>query len=237
MKRFYTLALSEFDPQAGHHRILLDGRPVKTPAREPLAVPGDALAAAITAEWMGQGETIDPATMPMTGFANATIDRVLPDVQAFAKTIAAYGASDLLCYRAADPAELTAEQARLWDPLLDWARTRYDVAFAVTSGIMPVDQPGATVERLAAAIDALDPWLLAGLSTLVSIGGTLVGALALVEGATTPDALWDAAHLDEDWQARQWGEDAEAAKRAAARRAQFDDAARWCALVRERASI
>lgn len=231
MKRFYTLALSERDEATGHHRILLDGRPVKTPAREPLAVPGAALAAAIVSEWAAQGERIDPATMPMTGFANAAIDRVLPDVAGFAKGIAAYGASDLLCYRADDPAELVAEQAAHWDPLLDWARGHYGVDFAVTSGIMPVDQPAATVQRLSDAVAALDPWLLSALSTIVSIAGTLVGALALVEGRVTADDLWTAAHVDEAWQARQWGEDAEAVARAAVRRVQFDDAARYCALV------
>lgn len=229
MKRFYTLALSERDGE--HHRILLDGRPVKTPAREPLSVPGEALAAAIVSEWTAQGERIDPATMPVTGFANAAIDRVLPDIATFAQGIAAYGASDLFCYRADDPAELVAEQAAAWDPILDWARDRYGVDFAVTSGIMPVDQPAATVERLSTAVAALDPWLLSAFSTIVSIAGTLVGGLALVEGRVTAEALWSAAHVDEAWQARQWGEDAEAVARTAARRVQFDDAARYCALV------
>ncbi|HEX7853932.1 MAG TPA: ATP12 family protein [Sphingobium sp.] len=231
MKRFYTLVLSQRDQDNGLHRILLDGRPVKTPGKEPLAVPSDALAAAIVSEWAGQGEKIDPATMPIMGFANASIDQVLPDVATFAKGIAAYGANDLLCYRASDPNELVAEQAQLWDPLLDWARDRYDVAFVVTSGIMPVDQPAATVERLYAAVDALDPWLLSGFSTLVSISGSLLGSLALVEGVITADALWAAAHVDEAWQARQWGEDAEAIARNAIRRGQYDDAARYCALV------
>lgn len=234
MKRFYTLALSELDPQTGDFRILLDGRAVKTPARAPLAVPNAALAAAIVAEWMAQGEQIDPATMPMTGFANASIDRVLPDVATFAATVAAYSASDLLCYRASDPAALLAEQAAHWDPLLDWARDHYAVAFAITHGIMPIDQPGATVERLTAAVDALNPWLLSAFSTIVSITGSLVGGLALVEGAVTPEALWAAAQIDEDWQARQWGQDADAVARDAIRHIQFDDAARYCALVKAR---
>ncbi len=231
MKRFYTLALSERDGATGLHHILLDGRPVKTPARAPLAVPGDALAAAIVAEWSGQGETIDPASMPIAGFANSTIDQVLPDVAAFAGTIADFAASDLFCYRATDPAPLVAEQAAVWDTPLDWARARFDVAFTVTSGIMPVDQPAPTVERLVAAVHALDPWLLSAFSTIVSISGSLVGSLALIEGAITTDAFWAAIHVDEEWQARQWGEDHEAVARTAIRRAQFNDAARYCALV------
>ncbi|HEX7872002.1 MAG TPA: ATP12 family protein [Sphingobium sp.] len=231
MKRFYTLALSERDAATGLHRFLLDGRPVKTPARETLAVPGETLAAAIVSEWSAQGEAIDPATMPVTGFANAAIDRVLPDAASFTATIAAYGANDLFCYRADEPAELVAEQAALWEPVLDWARGRYGVTFAVTSGIMPVNQPAETVERLNAAVDALDPWLLSAFSTLVSITGSLIGPLALVEGALTADALWTAVQVDEDWQARQWGEDAEAVARTAIRRVHYDDAARYCALV------
>lgn len=230
MKRFYTHATAQREEVTGLFHILLDGRPVKTPARAPLAVP-PALADAVVAEWAGQGERVDPATMPVTGFANATIDQVLPDVATFAKGIAHYATTDLLCYRADGPAELVAEQSRLWDPLLDWARSRYDVTFAVTNGIMPVEQPTATLERLAQGVATLDPWLLASLSTIVSIAGTLVGALALVEGATDVDALWTAVHTDEDWQARQWGEDAEAIARHAIRRAQFDDAARTCALL------
>ncbi|MET0240816.1 MAG: ATP12 family protein [Sphingobium sp.] len=231
MKRFYTLAISERDGDTGLHRFLLDGRPVKTPERAPLAVPGEAVAAAIVAEWMAQGERIDAATMPVTGFANATIDRVLRDVDAFAHTITAYAESDLLCYRAGDPAELAEEQARHWEPLLDWARQRYDVTFAVTSGIMPVDQPATTVARLGAAVVALSPWVMAGFATIVSITGSLVGSLALIEDVLSADALWDAAHVDERWQERRWGEDAEATARMAIRRAQYDDAARWCALI------
>ena len=231
MKRFYTVAARELDVDGGRWRMTLDGRPVRTPARDLLAVPGVALADAITAEWDGQGESIDPATMPMTGFANACIDRILPAVETFVRNIAAYGASDLLCYRAEAPPELVAEQAGSWDPLLDWARGRYGISFTVTGGIMPVDQPAATVARLGEAVAALDPWLLAGLSNLVSIGGTLVGALALIEGAVDAESLWHATRVDEDWQERRWGDDQEAMTRDAARHVQFLDAARYCALV------
>jgi len=231
MKRLYTSASWEPDAATNARRILLDGKPVRTPARETLMVPGAALADAIIAEWNAQAERIAPATMPMTGFANATIDRVLPDAPGFGEGIAAYSASDLLCYRAAEPPELVALQAAAWDPLLDWARTRYDAAFAMTDSIMPVDQPEPTVARLHAAVGALDPWLFAGLATIVTITGSLIGALALLEGAIEAGVLWDAAHVDEVWQARLWGEDADAVARTRIRRAQFDDAARYCALV------
>jgi chaperone required for assembly of F1-ATPase len=229
MRRFYKVADAAIE--ADGWLIRLDGRPVKTPARASLAVPGEALAHAIVAEWEAQGETIDPTSMPMTGFANATIDRVLPALADFRAQIAAYGTSDLLCYRAAEPPELIALQAESWDELLDWARVRFDISFAVTRGIMPVDQPAATLGRFAAVVEALDPWLLAGAATLTQIGGTLVGTLAHLEGEIDADALFHVVTLDERWQAENWGADDEAAAYLAARRADFLGAARWCALV------
>jgi chaperone required for assembly of F1-ATPase len=232
VKRFWKVAqaVAEGDAWA----IRLDGRPVRTPARAILAVPGEALARAIVAEWDAQGEEIDPASMPMTGFANATIDRVLPALGDFRGQIAAYAQSDLLCYRAEEPDDLVARQGEKWDPLLDWARTRFGIAFVLAGGIMPVDQPARTLAALRGAVEALDPWLLAGVATITQIGGTLVGTLAHLEGIIDASALFDAASLDELWQIEQWGEDWQAAERIALRRAEFAGAARWCALVRER---
>jgi len=226
MKRFYELA--EVGPG---NVILLDGRPVKTPSRQDLAPPSDALAAAIADEWNGQVEKVDPRAMPLTGLANAAIDRIAPDPAAFAAGLAVYGESDLLCYRAEGPAPLVARQAEAWDPILAWAGTRYDVAFEVTAGIVHKAQPPATVERLAAATAARCPFALAGLSPLVTISGSLLIALALAEGAIAPGAAWAAAALDEQWQAEQWGEDEEAAAALANRRRDFEAAARFLALL------
>lgn len=230
MKRFWTVA--EAVSEDGNWAIRLDGRAVRTPARVPLAVPGETLARAIVAEWDAQGEEIDPRTMPMTGFANATIDRVLPALGDFRGQIAAYAESDLLCYRADEPEALVERQEALWDPLLDWARAHFGVEFAVTVGILPVDQPARTLAGLRGAVEELDPWLLAGAATLTQIGGTLVGALALLAGAVESDALWIAVTLDEQWQTEQWGEDWEAAERLEIRRVEFLNAARWCELVK-----
>jgi len=231
VKRFYTDAAAT--AEAGGWAIRLDGRGVKTPARAPLIVPGEALAVAMAAEWQAQGEVIDPATMPMTGFANATIDRVLPALGAFRGQIAAYGASDLFCYRAEGPAPLVARQAAAWDPLLGWARARHDAALTVTDGIMPVEQPAAALANLRAAVEAIAPWQLAGAAVLTQIGGSLVGMLAHLAGEIDAAALFEAASLDERWQAETWGEDDEAEARLAARRTEFLDAARYCALVAE----
>ncbi len=226
MKRFYQRASA-----GAGNRLLLDGRPVRTPGRHDLAVPGEALARAIAEEWNRQGDTIDPRAMPLTGLANAAIDRIAPDPQAFARSLAAYGESDLLCYRAEGPASLVARQSALWDPILAWARQRYDVAFELAPGVIHRPQPPPTVARLGQAVAARDPFALAGLSPLVTGSGSLVLALALAEGAIARDEAWAAAALDEQWQAEQWGKDADAAKALEDRRRDFDAASRFLALL------
>lgn len=225
MKRFYK------DVSIADGAILLDGRQIRTPARAPLAVSYPALAEGIAGEWRAQGETIDPRTMPLTGLANAAIDIVAPAPEAFIKPLAAYAETDLLCYRADDPPELIEAQGKAWDPLLDWARGRYDVHFAVTAGIVHVAQPPATVPRLAEALAARDAFALLPMSPLVTIGGSLVIALALAEGEIGADDAFDAAHLDELWQAGRWGEDEQATAAREARRADFLAAARFLSLL------
>ena len=211
--------------------VRLDERPVRTPGRNPLAVPTDSLAEAIADEWRAVTDTIDPRAMPLTGLANAAIDRVMPDPTTFAAGLASYAESDLLCYRAPSPAELVALEAEAWDPLLDWARDRYDVQFECVSGIVHRAQPAATIARLGDAIASRPPFALVALQPIVTITGTLVGALALAELAITPDALWAAATVDETWQAEHWGEDILALEARAARRRDFDAAVRFLQLL------
>lgn len=230
MKRFYK-DVTVVPGETGLE-IQLDGRPVRTPARAPLSLPYARLAEAIAEEWRTQGDMIDPRSMPFTGLANGAIDQISPNRESFADGIARYGESDLLCYRADGPAELIAREAAAWDPLLDWARHRYDVAFHVTHGIIPVAQPAETLERLGAAVAALDPFTLAGLSTLVTLSGSLVCGLAIVEGGHDADAIWTAAEIDEAWEVEQWGEDAEAAARSARRRQEFAMAQAFCGMIR-----
>jgi chaperone required for assembly of F1-ATPase len=233
MKRFFKEATAA--PQDGGFDILLDGRPVRTPGRLPLRIPTRALAEAIAGEWNGQGERIDPRAMPLTGLANAAIERISPAPEAFARNLAAYGETDLLCYRAEGPVALAARQAELWDPLIDWARRRFDVDFATVCGIMHRPQPSATLERLGRAIAARDAFELAGLSPLVTVGGSLLIALALAEDAITLADAWAAATLDDAWQAEKWGEDAEAARTLGARRQEFEAAYRFLQLLRAEA--
>ena len=219
VKRFYREAHPTADGA-----IALDGKPVRTPARAPLILPNAALAEAVAGEWNAQGDKVEPRSMALTGLANAAIDRVAPDKDAFARKLAAFGETDLLCYRAEGPAALAERQAALWDPILAWARRRFDVDFEVAAGVIHKPQPKATVERLAHAVLARSAFELAALAPLVTISGSLLIALALAEGAIDPDAAWAAAALDEHWQAEHWGDDAEAAAALAARRREFDAA-------------
>ena len=216
----------------GGWAIRLDGRPVRTPARAPLVVPTEALAEAIADEWRAVEEEIDPRAMPLTGLANAAIDRVAPDRGGFAERPCALcrGRSRLLPRRAAR-ASWSSARSKSWDALLGWARRRYDVDFATTAGLMHVAQPRATVERLAHAVAALDAFHLAGLSPLVTIGGSLVAALAVLEKAITPEQAWEAVSVDERWQLEQWGADAEAEQALENRRRDFLAAARFLELL------
>jgi chaperone required for assembly of F1-ATPase len=226
VKRFWSDVAVVDGP--GGHGVALDGRPLKTPARADLVVPRRALAEAIAEEWTAAGETVDPRAMPMTGLANAAIDRA--DDQ-LAATIARYGGSDLTCYRAEGPSALVERQSEAWDALLGWARRRYDVDFATCSGVIHVAQPAETLRKLAHEVAVLDPFRLAALSPLVSIGGSLVAALAVLEQAMPADAAWEAVSLDERWSLEQWGSDTEAEAALDARRGDFLAAARFLELL------
>ena len=219
MKRFWKDVTVE--GEAGGWGIKLDSRPVRTPARVALVVPTRALADAIAEEWRSIEGEIDPRAMPLTGLANAAIDRIAPERDTFAAGLARYAEADLACYRAEGPRALVQRQEESWDALLAWARRRYDVDFATTCGIVHVEQPGATVDRLTHAVAALDPFRLAGLSPLVTVGGSLVAALAVLEKAITPEAAWDAVSIDDRWQLEQWGADAEAEAALENRRSDF----------------
>ena len=229
MKRFWKSARAV--EKDGAWGVELDGRPVRTPARELLSVPTQRLAEAIAAEWNVVDEQIDPRDMPLTGLANAAVDRVRPDKQVFAGGLAKYAEADLACYRAEGPRGLIERQAELWDELLAWGRRRFDVDFRTTSGLLHVDQPPATVERLAHAVNALDPYRLAALSPLVTIGGSLLAALGVLEEVFTPEQAWEAVSVDDRWQLEQWGSDEEAEVALANRQRDFLAAAQFLRLL------
>lgn len=229
MKRFWKDAAAV--RQDGGWSIALDGRPMRTPQRAPLIVASAALAETIAAEWQDQGDTVDPAAMPITGLTNAAIDLALPDPVGFAEPIAAYAATDLFCYRDDRDALLQAEQAATWNPLLSWAEARFGIEFVITQGILPVDQPPATTAALRAATFTVDPWRMAPLTPLVTIGGSLVAGLSLLERAFDAEALWEAVSLDVLYQERRWGADSEAQKARAAHKRDWDNAVRFLGLL------
>jgi chaperone required for assembly of F1-ATPase len=229
MKRFWTQV--EAAPAEGGFGVLLDGRPVRTPARAALVVPGAALAEAIAGEWQAVDGTINPRLMPLTGFANAAIDRVTPDAAAFAARLAAYGESELVAYRADGPASLLAAQAAAWDPWVDWFARRFDAALTLTTGIMHVAQPPETLARFRAAFAGFSPFQLAALDPVVGITGSAVLSLAVADGAIDADAAYDAAHIDARWQEQHWGRDELAAKAESVRRADLAQAVRFLRLL------
>ena len=229
MKRFWKTAEAVSADEGW--TVALDGKPVRTPARAPLIVPTEPLARAMAEEWSAIVEEIDPRAMPLTGLANAAIDRVAAARPAFAAGLAHYAAADLACYRAEWPPELVERQSQAWDPLLGWARRRYDVDFATTSGLIHVPQPPATVERLSQAVAELDSFRLAGLSPLVTAGGSLIAALAVLEKAISAEEAWESVSIDDRWQREKWGRDADADAALEARRQDFLAGARLLELL------
>lgn len=212
-------------PDAAGHAILLDGKPLHTPAKAPLVLPSRALADAVAAEWAAQEDMVAPHTMPFTRTANSAIDNVALNHAEIAAMIAEYGETDLLCYRAEGPAELIARQCADWDPLLDWAAEALDAPLATGVGVIHVPQPRESLARMSARVHALDPFRLAALHDLVALSGSLVIGLAALTRHRPPDALWALSRIDETWQAEQWGEDDIAAADAAGKRTAFLHAA------------
>lgn len=220
-KRFYT-AVGIVETEGGF-AVALDGRPIRTPSGRIVAVPKRAIAEAMMAEWKAQGETIDPLSMPMTRFANSVVDAVVERVGIVRDDMAKYFESDLLFYRAGHPQALVAREAQHWDPVLFWVAETFGAHFILAEGIMHVGQPEQAV---AAARDALpdDPWSVAALHVVTTLTGSALLALALHRSARDPAEVWAAAHVDEDFNAEQWGADEEAAARRAARKVDFDAA-------------
>ncbi len=211
--------------------VTLDGRPLRTPARRELRVPSEPLAAAIAAEWDAQHPDIRPETMPLTRLATTAIDRATEKRSEIAAEVANYAETDLVCYRANHPAALAARQEAAWQPLIDWAAGRYDAGLAVTAGILPLTQSPASLKAYAAVVAALDDFRLTALQAATAACGSLVIALALLEGRLDAEAAFGVSQLDETFQIEAWGEDAEATRRRAALAEDIQAAARFLDLL------
>ncbi|MGB0959016.1 MAG: ATP12 family chaperone protein [Halocynthiibacter sp.] len=224
-KRFWTEeTIVEVE---GGFEIQLDGRVLKTPAKTSLTVPTRALADLIKGEWATQEGEIDPLSMPFTRLANAAVDKVAVQFDEVAEIVAAYGGTDLLCYRATYPEGLIARQAEKWDPLLDWAKTRFGVALATGQGVMHVAQNPDETAKLTARVKSETAFGLAALHELVAMSGSLILGLAAAEGQNSVAAIWDLSRVDETWQIQEWGEDEDAAKMVEIKRIEFETIARF----------
>jgi chaperone required for assembly of F1-ATPase len=231
MRRVYTRVETVAADRG--HGIALDGKPLKTPGRRDIIVPSTALAAAIAAEWDAQQHEVRPTTMPLTRLAATALDRVATERDKIARDVAAYAAADLVCYRADRPPALAARQHAAWQPLIDWAALHYDAPLRVTLGVIPTGQPQQSLNAFAAAVAAQDDFRLAALHALTAACGSLVIALALLEGRLHAAAAFAASQLDESFQIEAWGEDAEAADRRRALAAEIAIAARFLELLGE----
>lgn len=222
-KRFYT-NVSVVEGDAGY-AVHLDGRSVKTPAKNLLAAPTARLAELLRDEWANQVEVIDPRTMPVTRLVNTAIDGVALEAQAVFEDILRFSSSDMLCYRAENPENLVERQREQWDPIIDWIANEHGARFELIEGVMPKEQPREATLAFSAVLRKYDtPIELAVLHTVTTLTGSAILALALAEGHVTSDDVWRLAHLEEDWTAEQWGNDAEAENRREKRLREFQAA-------------
>lgn len=229
LKRFYKAAsIGDGAP----FQILLDGRPVKTPAKRALVLPARACAEAIAAEWQAQDALINPATMPLTRFTNTAIDAVSETLGEVAADIVSYAGRDLLCYRAGAPSDLVRAQAAKWDPVITWAEKTLHARFRVVTGILPVDQPPAALSAVSEALQPHDAFRLTALHVMTTLTGSALLSIAHARGFLSAADAWSAAHADEDYQIALWGEDYEAADRRARRTTEFLAACRMLDLLR-----
>lgn len=231
MHKFYASATTS-PIASGGFGIFLDGKPLKTPLRSDFIVPSGALADVVAEEWNRQGEKINSASMLLTKFVNSTIDGVAKKMNDVRGDISSYAKTDLLFYRAAQPQALRERQERAWGPILAWLQ-RQGIAFKVTQGLMPVDQPQASLAALDKILEKFDAFALAAVASITTLTGSACLAFAVAEDLLEPEAAWDAAHIDEDFQVEQWGRDDEATARRAEKWKEMEAAARLLALVKE----
>lgn len=230
-RRFYKHAEAGPAQGADGYRVLLDGKSARTPKKRELVLPTLALAEAVAAEWEAQRPYVDPAAMPLTRLANTVLDGVQGRETEVRDDIVRYLGSDLLCYRADSPEKLVALQAGTWDPVLAWAAAALGIKLAPVEGVMHVTQSSDATARARSVVADLDAFRLAALHIMVTLTGSAVLGLAVLKGHLSSEAAWAAAHVDEDWQISQWGEDAEAAARRARRWADMQASAELLGLL------
>lgn len=228
-RRFYeTVSVAE---ENGAFAVLLDGRPMRTPMRNALALPSRAMAEAVAREWRDQGAEIDVSVMEATRLANTALDRVAGREFEIRAEMVSFGASDLLCYRAEEPEELVERQRAAWDPVLGWLLERFGARLVTTGGVAHVEQETNALDALASALAAEDAYVLTALHNMTTLTGSVGLALAVRHGFLTASAAWEVAHVDERWQRERWGKVDLAVQRHAFRTAEFEAAVRFLELL------
>lgn len=230
MKRFWQQVSVASQP-AGGFSILLDAKPMKTPAGNAFICPTQALADAVAAEWAAVQEKIDPKSMPMTQLSATALDLVSTQRTIIIDQIVAYAATDLLCYRAEEPEALAARQITLWQPYLDWAMTQFDALLKITSGIRPVAQNDDALLALRHAVEKCADFDLAALQNAVTVSGSLVLGLALIHRWQDEEAIFNAAELDANFQIERWGAEPEAVARQESVRVELATVTRFVACL------
>jgi chaperone required for assembly of F1-ATPase len=213
-------------------QILLDGKPVRTPMKQILSLPSAEMAQSVAAEWDAQTKVIEPARMPLTRLANTAIDRADSERASVIKELVQYADADLICYRVAKPEALVVIQREKWDPVLAWMQDKLGVRFEWSTGIVHKPQTGEALAAFEGYLNQLNNWYLTAHYNISTLTGSVLLTTMLIEGGITADMAWVAAHVDEDFQVSEWGEDEDAKLRRAARRAEFDASVRFATLIR-----
>lgn len=220
----------------GGWTVTLDGKPLTTPAGNALAIRSRELATAISAEWRGvmprkKGAKADFERVPLTRILATAIDRLPTRRAAVIDELMAHAETELLCYRAAQPRDLAARQAAVWQPLLDWLALAYDARLENHTNLLPPDQPAGSLAALRHALEKFDDLKLAGLGVVVAATGSLVLGLALADGHIDAEAAFAAAELDRLYQIERWGEDPVLSAKQAEIKADLSDAQRFLRLA------
>jgi len=212
MKRFYKEAAAGTAPNG--HTVRLDGNILRTPLRHPVIVPSGTLATALAAEWAAQEGEIIPSSMLLTQLVCTMIDKAegheRPEMEA---EIVKYAGSDLICYFATHPADLVAQQEKLWHPLLSWMQDEYGVILQPVRGIQYTVQDAAGIEKVRQIVRGLDAARFTAVQAVTGMTGSATIALAMAAGRLGAAQAYDAATVDEVFQLEKWGEDEIARKR------------------------
>ena len=234
MKRFWSeVSVGEAAGDLGAGwQVRLDGRGVLTQGKRAQVVPSRALAELLAGEWAAQGEDVDPASFRHRDMADYAIDMIASGTDDIPGKLLAFLETDTLCYRADPDEPLYRRQQEVWEPILSAFEAREGIRLERASGIIHKPQDGAALASIRRLVDTLDPPTLAAVFAMTSLSASLTIGLSALEDDADPEALWDAASLEEDWQVELWGEDAEATQRRERRLADFLNAFRFARAAR-----